>query len=345
MSAFAMGDAIDAPAPASPVGADGRPAFGAYRGACERVTWHDLAARRGRPAPVAWVWRKLHQKTWCYASIATAECVTALAVIDVGIAASAFAYVFDRRARRLLADLSFTALPGAVRFSDSPGVGAHARFHTKGARFELARDASGWRISGSAPGFELVASLDARRAPPTLCAIAEIGGGVANCTHKSPGLAAGGHVEVAGRDGGGRFDLTGGAGAIDHTRGLLARDTRWRWASASSPSLSLNLVEDFNGPIENVVWIGDEIVPVGPVRFTYDPQATTRPWHIRSHDDRLALEFRPEGERRQDKNLWLAKSWYVQPIGTFHGTLRLPGRAPLEVRDLVGVTEDHVARW
>lgn len=336
---------VTAAAPASPVGADGRPAFGAYRGACERVVWDGLAGRPGARGPLGALWRKLHQKTWCYASIATAECVVALAVIDVGVASSVFAYVFDRRARRLLADHSYTGLPGAARFSDAPGVGARATFRQRDVRFAIARDTSGWHLSGSAPGFELVASLDARTAPATLCAIADIAGGVANCTHKSPGLAARGHVEVAGADGGGRFELAGGAGAVDHTRGLLARDTRWRWASASSTTLSLNLVEDFNGPVENVVWVGDELVPVGPVRFEYDSKATSRPWHIRSLDGRLALEFRPEGERRQDRDLWLVKSWYVQPIGTFHGTLRRPGRAPIDVRDLAGVTEDHVARW
>ena len=42
--------------------------------------------------------------------------------------------------------------------------------------------------------------------------------------------------------------------------------------------------------------------------------------------------------------LIVAKSRYVQPIGTFSGTLRLPG-GEVAVADLVGVTEDHAARW
>jgi hypothetical protein len=330
---------ISTPAPRSPVGADGAPLFGAYRGYADEVTWAGLSGGARRSA----LWRRLHQKTWHYASIAGEASVVALAIVDVGLAASAFAYVFDRRSRRLLADLSFTALPGAAAHNGHPGPGASARFSSRRARFSIAHEADGaWHVRGRAGDALLIdAHLDPTRAPPPLCAIAAIEGGVANCTHKTVGLAARGHVLVKGE----RFDLEGHAGALDHTRGLLARDTRWRWANASSPTLSLNLVEDFNGPVENVVWIGDTLVPVGPVRFDFDPKRTSRPWSIRAADNSLELEFVPEGERREDKDLILAKSRYVQPIGTFRGVLRPPGAAPVEVRDLVGVTEDHVARW
>ena len=45
------------------------------------------------------------------------------------------------------------------------------------------------------------------------------------------------------------------------------------------------------------------------------------------------------------KNLIVAVSRYVQPIGTFSGVLRPDGRAEVRVDGLCGVTEDHVARW
>ena len=330
--------AILRPAPESPVGPDGAPAFGAYRGYAQRVSWAGLAQRRDP------LWRALHTKTWHYASVATAECVVAIAVIDVGIAASAFVYVFDRRARKLLTNQSFTSLPSAATFSPFAGIGASSRFRTRNARLAIERSGATWRVYAHAQNdsdIEIAAELDVSAAPSPLCAIAPIEGGIANCTHKTVGLAAKGTARV----GSVRFDLGGGFGALDHTHGLLARDTKWRWASASSADLSLNLVEDFNGPVENVVWVGDELLPVGPVTFHYDANATLQPWRITSADGALDLEFVPEGERREDKNLVVAKSWYVQPIGTFRGTFRPPGREPIEVHDLVGVTEDHVAKW
>jgi len=325
-------------APKSLLDASGIPALGAYRGYAGRVSWRSLAPALGHNA----LWRKLHLKTWHYASIASESCVVALAIIDVGIAATAFAYIFDRRTARLVMNVSRTALPGAARFTELAGPGACSTFKSGKLRLAVEGTGSTWVIHGSGPdGFVIDATLESSGGPPALCAIAEIDGGVANCTHKTVGLAARGFVASEGQ----RFELAGGIGALDHTHGLLARDTRWRWASATSPGLSLNLVEGFNGPVENVVWIGDDLVPVGPVTFEYDRQDTLRPWSIKSADGVLDLVFTPLGERREDKNLIIAQSWYVQPIGTFRGVVRLPDRLPLDVLDLVGVTEDHVARW
>ena len=63
-----------------------------------------------------------------------------------------------------------------------------------------------------------------------------------------------------------------------------------------------------------------------------------KPWTIRANQ--LELEFTPEGKRAEDKNLLVAASRYVQPIGTFRGKV-----AGVDVADLCGVTEDHAARW
>ena len=42
-------------------------------------------------------------------------------------------------------------------------------------------------------------------------------------------------------------------------------------------------------------------------------------WQLRTEDGLLDLTFRPEGLRREDKNLLVAASRYVQPIGVFSG--------------------------
>ena len=59
---------------------------------------------------------------------------------------------------------------------------------------------------------------------------------------------------------------------------------------------------------------------------------------------RVDLEFVPEGERREDKNLLVAVSRYVQPIGAFRGRVQVGDRT-VAVVDVPGVTEDHEARW
>ncbi|MFO0747513.1 MAG: DUF2804 domain-containing protein [Myxococcota bacterium] len=329
-----------APAPASPVDGHGQPALGAYLGHVANVAWDAL---RG-PSARGWLYRRLHHKRWHYCSIANERVMFAAAVIDVGLLSSAFFYVFDRARGELLVDRSLTSRPGRATFSPSPGEGANTRFRDRTTEIVLRRGpgSTSWQIQVDDGPLLLDATLDARGAPPTLCAIARIGdGGVANCTHKTVGLPASGRLRV----GETTFDLAGGWGALDHTSGLLARDTRWRWASGNGPRARFNLVDGFNGPIENVLWLGDRVVPIGQVTFTYERARTTAPWHIVSSDGRLELELTPEGERRQDVNLVLARSWYVQPFGPFRGVFREEGQAPVDLAGVVGVTEDHQALW
>src|SRR5215467_1655377 len=68
-------------APASSVGDDGMPRFGAYAGTTE-VSWARLGPTRARNP----FWRLLHAKRWHYVSIAGPRVVAAVAIVDVGYA-------------------------------------------------------------------------------------------------------------------------------------------------------------------------------------------------------------------------------------------------------------------
>jgi hypothetical protein len=317
-------------APATPLAPDGTPAFGAYQGMCRLVSWDGLHAA---PGPV---WRFLHHKKWHYVSIAGPDLVFALAVVNLGWVGSAFAYVFDRKARELLTNLSWTGLPPLV--ADRPGDGALSTATGRGMHLRLERPegSATWKLHVRWKDLSADATLDAAAAAPTLCAVAPIEGGIANCTHKTPCLPAKGTISVGERS----FALDGHTGALDHTVGLLARDTRWKWVSAAGPDLALNLVSGFNGPVENAVWRGGVLHKVGAAEILYEPTTPSAPWRIRTDDDAVDLVFTPEGERSENKDLVVAVSRYVQPFGTFRG--KLLGE---EIDGLVGVTEDHVARW
>jgi hypothetical protein len=305
------------------------PRFGAYQGFAGRVDWAGAAGAARRV---------LRGKRWHFAGIFDEACVVSMAVIDLGWVASAFAYLFDRRERRLVADLSWTGLAGASRVTERPGGAAHSSFHSGDTRLSIDREGESpmWRVKIQSAELELDATLDGAGAPPTLCAIAHPPGAIANCTHKTMGARAD-KLE---------YGLSGAIASMDHTSGLLARATTWHWASAVRPGLALNLVEGFNGAVENALWVGDKIVPVGAARFHFDARSPMEPWHIKTDDGAIDLEFRPEGKRAKNQNLLVAASRYVQPIGTFHGTVKPGGgAAPIDVRDWLGVTEDHAARW
>lgn len=326
------------PAPAALV-SGGTAAHGRYAGRIDRFDWSALEPRPG------WLWRRLHHKRWHYVGLGNDEVFIGVAIVDVGWAASAFAYLFDRHRRTLLADWSQDGLPGLqARVADAPLGGARAWFRGPGARLSLAHDETGdvLRLQVATPVLRLEAALGLRAMAPPLLAIGPIAGGLAHATQKTTALPVLGHAQAGGR----RFALDGAWAAVDASNGLLARDTAWRWASAHRPDVGFNLQQGYFGNQENVLWLDGQPVPLGGARFEFDAGQPLAPWHVHTDDGLLDLVFTPEGMRAADKDLGLAASHYVQPVGSFAGTVRASGTAtPRPITDLLGVTEDHRSRW
>jgi rRNA maturation protein Nop10 len=164
-------------------------------------------------------------------------------------------------------------------------------------------------------------------------------------TQKTSCIPVQGEVQAGGR----RFGMDGAFASLDYSHGLYARRTRWRWASAcgrtsSGERVGLNFADGHN-EVENCVWLGGELLVLAPARFEFDPADPMKEWRVATADGRVDLRFTPEGLRREDTDLKLAVSRYVQPIGSFHGTLLGPGGRRVEVAGLPGVTEDHEAVW
>ena len=328
------------PVPAEVLDAAGAVACGKYTGAIPEINWSLLGApyRRGR-----W-WRHTHHKRWQYLALATDDLFCGAAIVDVGWTNTAFAYIFDRQQKRLLGHFSQDGVPGlTARINDYPSSGAasHFRFLGKHIHFAISHDAEA-TLDVDGHDFSLHATLCLHDAAPSLTAIGPVEGGAVHATVKSSAIPLQGSVEVAGR----RWLLDGGVGSSDYSNGFLARDTAWRWASAHSRAIGFNLQAGYFGNNENALWLDGEIIGLGAASFDFDPTDPMGRWHITTDDGLLDVYFQPEGYRQENKNLLIAASRYIQPIGTFRGWVRAHRDAPLRViTDLVGVTEDHTARW
>lgn len=308
---------------------------GAYAGHLRSIDWRPVASG---------LTRATRAKRWQFASIYTPEVMLVCAVIDLGWMASAFASVFDRRRRRVVTEISLDGLPGfQALVAPHPGEGSITTWHGRGLELRLHRPASTprWLFAIRHNDLEVEAELDAEHAPPTLCAIAVPPGGRGNSTHKTVGLPASGRVIAGGET----FSLDGGSGALDYTNGVLPRDTRWRWAQATSPTFGMNLVAGFNGAVENVVWLGQRMVKVGEARIDLDPRAPLDAFTVRTADEIVDLTFTPEGVRQQHRDLVVARSVYVAPFGRWDGVIRPPGEPEVVVSGIPGIAEDHLARW
>jgi hypothetical protein len=131
-------------------------------------------------------------------------------------------------------------------------------------------------------------------------------------------------------------------GLIDDSAGYHARHTDWAWCagvgvSASGAALCFNIVDgvhDAPAGSERTVWVGGAATELPPGAFADDLSAVSFP-------DGAVLAFHEEARRARSDDFKLMASDYVQPFGTFSGTL--PGGVAL-ARGW-GVMERHSVRW
>ncbi|MQR00889.1 DUF2804 domain-containing protein [Glaciimonas soli] len=328
-------------APANVVDASGQPRMGRYAGQTGTIDWSTLAAPFARSG---W-WRRFHHKRWQYVALSTPELFCGIAIVDVGWTNTAFAYVFDRLQGKQIASFSQDGIPGlSAHVSEQPG-GA-SRFNCFGHRISyqppVGAHGGKHQLSLHSKQFSIEAEFDDSGATPQLLAVGPIANGSVHATQKSPGMPLSGKVLVGDQ----RFDLQGGVASADYSNGLLARETEWRWASAHGLDIGFNLQSGYFGNQENVLWLDGQLYPLGHAHFEYDPVTPLAPWHIYTDDGLLDLTFMPEGARRENKNLLIAVTRYIQPIGSFSGWVKPePNAEPRLVQHLVGVTEEHFSRW
>lgn len=331
-------------APSSVLLPDGTAATGRYEGRIARLDWGGLAAADRRPF---W-WRTLRHKRWQYLGIGSQHLFVGLAIVDLGWGCTAFAYLFERGSRTLLADWSQDGIKGwSGAVSDAPVTGSRVHFRGPGARLSWQHDArsDSLHVHVAVPGLALEATVSLSDAPPLLLAIGpigEAGNGLAHATQKTSALPVQGWAQAGGQ----RFDLANAVASLDSSHGLLAHRTAWQWACAHRPGLGFNLQAGYFGAHENALWLDGELIPLGPAHFDFDAADPLAPWRVRTDDGLLDLDFQPEGARGERRNLGLVASRYVQPVGTFSGHVKASaGAAPRPVHGLLGVTEDHSSRW
>jgi hypothetical protein len=121
-------------APDALVDAFGQVRTGKFAGAVSVIDWSALAApfRRGV------VWQRFHHKHWQYAALVTDQIFCGIAIVDVGWSNTAFAYVFDRQQKKLLAEFSQDGIPGlTAHLNAHPATGAESWFRFPGQRLHF----------------------------------------------------------------------------------------------------------------------------------------------------------------------------------------------------------------
>jgi hypothetical protein len=323
--------------PSSVVTRDGNIQSGSFSGALPRV---DLS-----PLGKNIVYRLTHQKRWVYVAIASDDLFCGLAVVDLGYVKSTFGFAYARDGG-MLADKSAIGHPVSGGVANGIDSGLCANFSAGRTRVEIVRRGNELEIDAAFfPDLEIRARLDANVKHPPLSAIGPVPGGIIDATEKHALLPVTGDVVVRGE----RRSLKGAVGGWDYTHGYLARHTQWRWGyllgrTTSGERIGMNLVEGFLGECECGVWIDDVLHPVGEGRFSFNKDSPLDPWTITSSDGALDLRFEPGGMHAEKNDFKVVRSSFLQPVGTYSGTIRVGGRT-LTIDRVLGVAEDQDVVW
>ena len=141
---------------------------------------------------------------------------------------------------------------------------------------------------------------------------------------------------------------------LDYGRGIWPREAQWNWAMASQRAggrrIGLNFGgkwTDGTGMTENAVFIDGKMMKIHEdVLFSYNPSNYMEPWKIKTRfSDRVSVTFTPFFERTATTNVQLVQTEVHQTVGYFNGRIKLDDGSFLLIRQMLGCSEDHMAKW
>ena len=344
------------PTPPNLVSDDGTVVFGLFE-----TPFRGLDLDRARLACMGLrlpgLYNKLRLKRWQHFALVLPDLMVGVAVVDTGYLAVSWCSMVDRtdnghREHHRQGPLLRRRVPKTLWddhcFLHAKGYAVDVHNHLDAGRHVLKLDIQG---AGNLPAvrgeLELLHDLEAIQ--PIVVSL-PVGPNRAMYSHKVP-LPLQGWLQVGDERREVRADEA--TAIVDVHAAHYPRHTWWRWATGCGRDgggrrIAFNLTHNVNLQedrwTENGVWVDGRLHPLGPVRFTFDPQDIMAPWHLETTDGAAKLRFVPGGERCEDLNLGLVVSRFHQPWGRFEGQLRVAGET-IQVDDLFGVCEDHDARW
>ena len=290
-------------------------------------------------------WRKrFDYKQFQFVSIVTEKYIIGVAIADIRYLASGFCYVFDTETHELVEQQWLKPL----------NMGYQTQPSSWNSQAYLANDAIQFKIEHGLWHIQLSTDLiqadlrlkpESESLPLMLCTPTAYSGWT--YTQKHNALAIQGQMSVKGQP----QDLSNAVAGYDFSAGYMRRETSWRWASINhrreDKSIGLNLAAGVNetGNCENVIWIDGERHLMPPVHFEFSRMHQEASWRITSQDKRIDLIFKPKNQRSEKKNFWFLKSNFRQFVGYFSGYLIDENGIKHELDEVMGLTEDHYAKW
>ncbi len=286
-----------------------------------------------------------HYKQFQFISIFSPDFVIGFAIADIRYVGNSFCYLYDIQSNELIEESWLRPLGIGYSMTPSPWQGK-AQFNNGDLCLKIEEGV--WHVSVKCQLF----SMDVTLSPPChdsapIMVSSPTGYSGWTYTQKHNALKVSGQLVVKGES----VSLDDALSGYDFSAGFMRRETSWRWASISANSkgtqIGLNLAAGVNetGVNENALWIDGERVLMPAVMFDFDRHNPDSAWRIYDTSGQIDLTFTPKNVRKERLNLWLLKSNFRQFVGRFKGTISLSDGRLIDLDDVMGLTEDHFAKW
>lgn len=342
-------------------------------GACGRLREReilspvDLCLPNGRLNPDAVGWsrrplqranlrgRRLAKKRWNYWAVTSPTHLFSATVSDLDYAGVVFVYLGDLERGELVEGTVLTALGRGCTLPETVDGSVAFRGRSLTVRFE--REPAGVRIEvrarnlGGAPLVaEIAVALPAGH--ESLSVVVPWDERTFQLTTKRVALPAAGRVRHGEREI--RFAPDDSFACLDFGRGIWPRRCAWNWGTAAGRvggrTIGLNLGgkwTDGTGATENALLVDGHLWKLSQeLAWDYDRTSFLRPWHVATPSTgEVDLLFKPCLERIARSGFWPISSEVHQLFGRWRGSVLAGDGARIEIRDLLGWAEEHVARW
>ncbi|MEZ8373560.1 DUF2804 domain-containing protein [Vibrio cyclitrophicus] len=332
------------PAPHSLIDSNGQPIIGHLDGIPKQLNIENFDYRNSMDSK-AGPWQKhFHYKQFQFVSIVTGTHIIGAAIADIRYLGSAFCYVYDIESNKLEECSWLRPLGVDKQVTPSPFKGKTS-IASQSMTFDI--EDGQWQVHLNTKLIKADIALkpEAESLPMAMCSPTGYSGWTYTQKHNAVRII--GDIQIKGTS----LNLTQALAGYDFSAGYMRRETSWRWASINTQSngtdIGLNLAAGVNetGGCENVLWVNGTRHLLNPVQFTFSRQDTNLPWQITSQDGRINLIFTPLNNRSEKLNLWLLKSNFRQFIGHFSGSIQDNDGITHQLDGVLGLTEDHFARW
>ncbi|MCL1125299.1 DUF2804 domain-containing protein [Shewanella surugensis] len=331
----------------------GKVVFGQFDGPVAALGIENFSYVTNMDKPASSLSKYLDFKQFQFVSIVTPEYIVAVAIADIRYLGSAFCYFYDIKNDELIETQWLKLGSFGYQMSHSPMDGV-AYINSRKGEVKFIIEQGCWHLEVKTA--RLVVNVDISpqvlSLPIAMCTPTGYNGWT--YTQKHNGLNVVGSLSIDNKV----ISLEKALANYDFSAGFMRRETSWRWGSINAhfngSIIGLNLASGVNetGTNENVFWFNGERHPLSPVHFDFsylqrsgsDLLAQNR-WRLYSEDACVDLIFTIKNLRREKINLLFIKSNFRQYLGYYTGTIIDNSGRVHKLNNVIGLAEDHYAKW